>query len=95
MTYRIEFKETALKEWKKLDPTIRSMFVKKLKKLQESPRVEKNKLREMSDCYKIKLRASGYRLVYKVLDGVLVIEVIAVGIRERNSVYGDAKNRLK
>ncbi|MDR7341884.1 mRNA interferase RelE/StbE [Pantoea alhagi] len=92
MTYRIEFKETALKEWKKLDPTIRSMFVKKL---QESPRVEKNTLREMSDCYKIKLRAAGYRLVYKVPDGVLVIEVIAVGIRERNSVYGDAKNRLK
>ncbi|CAK6496318.1 mRNA interferase toxin RelE [Pantoea sp. Nvir] len=95
MTYRVEFKETALKEWKKLDPTIRGMFVKKLKKLQENPRVEKNKLREMSDCYKIKLRAAGYRLVYKVLDGVLVIEVIAVGIRERSSVYGAAKKRLE
>ncbi|KML20822.1 hypothetical protein VL10_20675 [Leclercia adecarboxylata] len=31
----------------------------------ESPRIERNKLREMSDCYKIKFNTSGYRLVFK------------------------------
>jgi len=40
----------------------------------------------MQDCYKIKLRSAGYRLVYQVRDGELVVSVIAVGKRERNHV---------
>ncbi len=48
----------------------------------------------MPDCYKIKLRDVGYRLVYQVKDAALIIEVIAVGKRENNQVYRLAKERL-
>ncbi len=44
--------------------------------------------------YKIKLRQSGYRLVYRVLDDVVVVTVIAVGKRERNEAYKKALKRL-
>ena len=37
--------------------------------------------------YKIKLRASGYRLVYEVAEEELFVLVIAVGKRERSVVY--------
>ncbi|MNR61265.1 mRNA interferase RelE [compost metagenome] len=47
----------------------------------------------MVDHYKIKLRAAGYRLVYRVEDGRLVVAVVAVGKRERGEVYGKAKTR--
>ncbi|KJN19172.1 hypothetical protein SS41_23240 [Enterobacter hormaechei subsp. xiangfangensis] len=93
--YRVEFLDTALKEWKKLNPTTRDVFAKKLKKLQENPRVEKNKLHSMKDCYKIKLKAVGYRLVYKVVDDVLIIQVIAVGVRENDRVYVEASKRME
>ncbi|WP_338296203.1 type II toxin-antitoxin system RelE family toxin, partial [Escherichia coli] len=45
------------------------------------------KLRGLKDCYKIKLRASGFRLVYQVIDDILIIAVVAVGKRERSNVY--------
>ena len=39
----------------------------------------------MSDCYKIKLKAAGYRLVYRVEDDIMYVTVIAVGKRERSN----------
>lgn len=49
----------------------------------------------MPDCYKIKLRASGFRLVYQVHGKVLVVTVIAVGKRENGLIYLAAKKRLQ
>ncbi len=62
--------------------------------LLESPRIEANKLRGMPDCYKIKLRSSGYRLVYQVIDEKVVVFVISVGKRERSEVYSEAVKRI-
>ena len=56
MTYNLEFKASALREWQKLDSSIREQFKKKLKERLETPRVESCKLAGMPDCYKIKLR---------------------------------------
>ncbi len=65
MAYFLDFDERALKEWRKLGSTVREQLKKKLVEVLESPRIEANKLRGMPDCYKIKLRSSGYRLVYQ------------------------------
>ncbi len=59
----------------------------------EAPRISADALHGMPDCYKIKLKAAGYRLVYKVIDERIVVSVIAVGKRERSSVYDQAKKR--
>lgn len=48
----------------------------------------------MPDCYKIKLRTAGYRLVYQVHDKVLVVTVVAVGKRENGLAYLAARKRL-
>lgn len=95
MIYEINFDERALKEWKKLNNSVKEQFRKKLKKLQENPFIENARLGgELQDCYKIKLRTSGYRLVYKVIEQEIVIFVIAIGKRERSEVYSDAEKRL-
>ena len=47
----------------------------------------------MPDHYKIKLRQSGYRLVYRVKDDVLTVTVVTVGKRERGEVYEAARRR--
>lgn len=92
--YALEFNAQALEEWGKLGSTIQLQFARKLKERLENPRVEADKLRDMPNCYKIKLRSIGYRLVYEVIDSRLVVTVIAVGKRERSKVYGRAANRL-
>jgi mRNA interferase RelE/StbE len=93
MSYRLKFLPTAHKEWKKLDNTIQSQFKKKLKERLESPHVSSCQLSGFKNHYKIKLRTSGYRLVYEVVDNELLVFVIAVGKREKNLVYKKANKR--
>ena len=92
--YSLEFNVQAKKEWDKLNSTIRLQLAKKLKERLANPRVEPDKLRDMPDCYKIKLRSIGYRLVYEVIDQRLVVTVISVGKRESLSVYKRAVKRV-
>ena len=94
MSYRLVFKTAAKKQWDKLDSTIRQKFKKKLVERIKNPRVESSRLNGMQDCYKIKLRSAGYRLVYQVRDEELVVSVVAVGKRERNHVYNAAVKRI-
>ncbi|QSZ65926.1 type II toxin-antitoxin system RelE/ParE family toxin (plasmid) [Escherichia coli] len=86
MTYELAFDRRALKEWQKLGHTIREQFKKKLAERLENPRVPAARLHGHADRYKIKLRASGYRLVYQVIDEKVVLLVIAVGRRESSEV---------
>lgn len=93
MSYSLRFHELALKEWRKLDPALREQFKKKLAERLENPRVLSAALSGMPDCYKIKLRAAGYRLVYRVEEDIVFVTVIAVGRRDKSQVYGAAKGR--
>ena len=93
MNYKLKFLPTALKEWVKLDNSIQSQFKKKLAERLEKPHIPSSKLSGFANHYKIKLRASGYQLVYEVLDNELFVFVIAVGKRDINSAYKKAKKR--
>ena len=93
MNYKLKFLPTALKEWKKLSVDIREQFKKKLTERTITPRIPSDQLRGFKNVYKIKLRSSGYRLVYEVNDNESVIYVIAVGKRDRGLVYKKAKKR--
>ncbi len=95
MSYKLEFKTSALKEWKKLDSPIREQFKKKLIERLSQPRVDSARLTALPDCYKIKLRAAGYRLVYQVVDETITVIVVAVGKREDSAVYLAAAKRIK
>lgn len=95
MSYSVKFRRDAFKEWQKLDKVVQQPFAKKLKKCCEEPHIPAAKLNGMPDCYKIKLRASGFRLVYQVMNNELVIVVVAVGKRERGGVYNLASERMR
>ncbi len=93
MTYSLEFHVAALKEWNGLGATIRAQFKAKLAERLENPRKPKDKLHGAKDRYKIKLRQAGYRLVYEVVDQKLVVSVIAIGKRDKSTVYSKAAKR--
>jgi len=93
-TYRLQFVPPAKLEWDKLDGSIRAQFAKVLLRRLEQPRVPSAALTAMPDCYKIKLRSTGFRLVYRVHEDTLILMTIAVGKRDRSAVYDTAKLRL-
>ena len=77
-----------------MDNSVRSAFKEKLKEILQNPKIESNRLSGLPNCYKIKLRSAGYRLVYQVNDDQITILVLAVGKRERSVAYEKAKDRL-
>ena len=93
--YKLKFIPTALKEWKKLDSSIQLQFKKKLEERLQELHIKASHLSGFENHYKIKLRASGYRLVYEVIDQEICIMVIAVGKRDKSEVYKQAQQRTK
>lgn len=93
-SYRLQFLPQAKLEWDKLDGSIRSQFAKVLLRRLDDPRVSAAALTSMPDCYKIKLRSAGFRLVYRVQDTELMLLTIAVGKRDKSAVYDAAQLRL-
>ena len=89
--YALGFHPAALKEWQKLDSSIREQFKDKLAERLQNPYVPSAQIGK--NRYKIKLRGVGYRLVYEVRENELIIVVIAVGKRERSEVYRLADSR--
>ncbi|PSW20366.1 type II toxin-antitoxin system mRNA interferase toxin, RelE/StbE family [Photobacterium phosphoreum] len=77
-----------------MDSEVKKHFKNKLSKVLENPKIEANKLRDLPDCYKIKLRKSGHRLIYQVQDSRVVVFVVAIGKRDKLKAYKDASNRV-
>ena len=94
MTFKLRFHELAWAEWQKLDGSIKAPLKKKLMERLQEPRLPSAALSNMPDCYKIKLRQAGYRLVYGVDDDTVFVTVIAVGKGDKNLVYDKAMTWL-
>lgn len=94
MTYKLKFLPAALREWRKLAPNIQTQFKKKLAERLDNPHVPASKLRGYDSVYKIKLRTSGYRLAYEVIDDEVVVYVLAIGKRDKDAVYKKLASRV-
>jgi len=93
--YRLKFLPEAIEEWNALDGSVKEVLRKALKKRLVQPRTPGAQLHgDLRDCYKIKLRKQGYRLIYSVEDDVLVVLVLAVDKREDIAAYRSALERL-
>ncbi len=66
----------------------------KLAERLEQPRIETDRLRDLPDCYKIKRRNAGYRLVYQIENQQILVTVVAVERRDRVSVYRLTETRI-
>ena len=92
--FQLKFDPDALKEWQRLDGSIKKELRAHLAKRLKSPIVESARLHgDLHNCFKIKSKRSGYRLIYTVEQGVFVVIVIAIGKREDLSAYKAAQKR--
>jgi mRNA interferase RelE/StbE len=94
LIYEVVFRPRAAKAFKKLDPALQRQLARKLNERRLNPRVLADAIREIPSGYKIKLRASGFRLIYLVRDTQLVILILSIGKREREEAYKDAMTEL-
>jgi mRNA interferase RelE/StbE len=93
MTYELAIHPAAEKEWSKLDGSIKRRFKDKLAKERLiNPRVDKDALSELPDCYKIKITTPQFRLVYHVDEAKALITILSVA--SRSDVYEELKTRM-
>jgi mRNA interferase RelE/StbE len=76
-----------------LDGSIKRRFKEKLAKERlKHPRVVKDALRELPDCYKIKITTPQFRLIYHVNDMKRQLTILSVA--SRDDVYEELRTRL-
>ena len=84
MAYRVEIKASAVKEIVALPKRDQRRVVSAIAALSDDPRPDGvRKLTGSEDAYRV--RVGDYRIIYQVLDKVLIVHVIRVG--HRRDVY--------
>lgn len=96
--YRLAFiDEGARKEYVKLDGSTRRLVDVGLRKLEERADELGAPLHgALAGCKKLKWREAGIRLVFRILEdgAVEVVEIVAIGRRDKSAVYKAAEKRL-
>ena len=98
MEYQIKFHPAALHEFCKLDGSIKKLVKKQLDKLKKSPLLgeelgNKNGY-DLSGYRKMYACKKQIRIVYSVVENILLVNIIAIGKREDMEVYATAAERV-
>ena len=96
--YEIRYHPLIESDLKQLNNSVRLEVFKKLKKLQQSPEIgkplgNKNNM-NLTGLLKVYVAKKQVRIVYEVIENILVVKVIAIGKRESMEVYKEAKERM-
>ena len=81
--YRIEIKQSAAKEIKRLPANDLKKILKKIESLTLNPRPAESK--KLSSQEKYRLRYRHYRILYEIVDDILIVYVVKIG--HRKNVY--------
>lgn len=97
--YAIEFFPEVEDDLKQLDHRVRLLVFKQLKKLSQSPQLGDllgNKAgMDLSGCRKMYVDHKRVRIVYRIIEEVIIVEVIAIAQRDDMSVYREASQRIE
>ncbi len=86
MSYSIQYKASALKEIKRLDPQIRKRVRNRIAGLAEDPRPAGAK-KIVGSHNAWRLREGDWRIIYEIHDDALVVQVVKIG--SRGQIYRD------
>jgi mRNA interferase RelE/StbE len=97
--YTIEFFPEVEDDLAQLDHRVRLLVFKQLNKLANSPQLgdllgNKSGM-DLSGCRKMYVDHKRVRIVYRIIEEVIVVEVIAIAARDEMAVYREAAQRLK
>jgi mRNA interferase RelE/StbE len=96
--YRVELTTDAAGDFRSLDGSVKKLVAKQLKKLEESSHLGQplGSMRgfDLSGYYKMYAVRKSIRIVYRILEEVIVVEVVGTGKRADFEAYADVARRL-
>ena len=95
--YEIKYHPLIEEDLRQLNNSIRIEVFKKLEKVKNSPELgkplgNKNGL-NLTGLKKVYVAKKQVRIVYEIIDNILVVKIIAIGKREDMEVYKQAEQR--
>lgn len=99
MRYSVVLTFAAAEDFRRLDGSLKGPVAKQLKKLETSPRLGEHLGNraglDLTGYYKLYAAKKSIRIVYRIIDQEILVEVVAIGRREDLTVYQEALKRLK
>ena len=98
MRYKVLLTEHAAADFRALDGSVKMPVAKQLKKLEESPHLGQalGNMRgfDLTGFYKLHAIKKSIRIVYRIVEDEVVVEVVGIGNRADFEVYADVAKRL-
>jgi len=98
LIYNVLLEAAAAEDFRNLDGSVKKIVAKQLKKLETSPHLGEplGNLRglDLTGYYKMYAAHKSIRIVYRIIEQEVVVEVIGIGRREDFEVYVEAAKRL-
>lgn len=99
MRYRVTLTADAAEDFRRLDGSLKQPVAKQLKKLETSPLLGEhlgNKAGlDLTGYYKLYVAKKGMRIVYRIIEQEVIVEVVAIGKREELAVYQTSLKRVR
>ena len=98
MPYKVVLTADAAQDFRDLDKSIKDQVARQLRKLETSPQLGEHLGRkagfDLTGYYKLYAAKKAIRIVYRIMELEVVVEVVAIGKREDMAVYREAVRRL-
>ena len=98
MPYRVTLTSKAADDFRHLDGSLRKPVAKQLKKLETSPLLGEHLGNraglDLTGYYKLYAAKKGVRIVYRVIEQEVIVDVVAIGKREDLAVYQTSLKRI-
>lgn len=98
LPYKVVLTQSARKDFHSLDGSVKLQVAKQLKKLETSPHVGEHLGKrgpfDLTGHYKLYAVKKTIRIVYRIHESTVIVEVVAIGKREDLQVYKSAFERI-
>jgi len=99
LRYKVVLTPAAAEDFRHLDGSLKEPVAKQLRKLETAPRLGEHLGNraglDLTGYYKLYAAKKAIRIVYRIIEQEIVVEVVAIGRREDLTVYREVLNRLR
>jgi mRNA interferase RelE/StbE len=99
LPYRVTLTADAAADFRGLDGSLKQPVAKQLKKLETAPLLGEhlgNKAGlDLTGYYKLYAAKKAVRIVYRIIEQQIIVEVVAIGKRENLAVYQTTLKRIR
>jgi mRNA interferase RelE/StbE len=99
LRYSVVLTVAAAEDFRRLDGSLKEPVAKQLRKLETAPRLGEHLGNraglDLTGYYKLYAAKKSIRIVYRIIDQEILVEVVAIGKREDLVVYQEPLKRLK